>query len=96
MALTATLDEDQLHSLCSLYLNKSALIRNSVNHLNIKLNMCKYKPKRTSKGNENVVWIHTAKEISRIVREDYAIVYIDFVKDVELMVRSLKDIGLKM
>ena len=95
MALTATLDEDQLHSLCSLYLNKPVLIRDSVNRPNIKLNMCRYKPKRTCKGNENLVWLDTAKEIRRIAGEEYAIVYMDFVKDVELMVRSLKDAGVE-
>ena len=86
MALTVTLDEDQLQSLCSQYLLKPVLIRDSVNRPNIKLNIGKYKSKRTLKGNENLVWMETAREISRIVGDEYTIVYMDFRKDVDFMV----------
>lgn len=95
MALTATLDEDQLQSLCSQYHKNPVLIRDSVNRPNIKLNVGKYKAKRASKGNDNLVWMDAAKELSTIVGEEYAIVYMDFRKDVELMVSCLKDVGIE-
>ena len=95
MALTATLDEEQLRSLCSSYLDNPVLIRASVNRENIKLNICKYKPKKALKGNTSLVWMDVAKEIHNIIGEEYAIVYMDFKKDVELMVTCLKDSGVE-
>ena len=76
MALTATLDEEQLQSLSSHYLKKPVLIRDSVNSPNIKLNVTRYTAKRPVKEGRNLVWMDVANEIHRIVGEDYAIVYI--------------------
>ena len=37
----------------------------------------------------------TAREISRIVGDEYAVVYMDFRKDVDFMVKCLKDVGIE-
>ena len=65
----------------------------SVNLPNIKLKIGKYKAKRT--GNKNVVRMDTAKEIIQSVGDNYAIVYVDFRKDVDFMVNCLKDVGIE-
>ena len=95
MALTATLDEEQLQSLSSHYLKKPVLIRDSVNRPNIKLNVGRYTAKRPVKEVRNLVWMDVANEIRRIVGDDYAIVYMDFTKDVDLMVSCLKEAGIE-
>ena len=66
MALTATLDEEQLQSLSRHYLKKPVLIRDSVNRPNIKLNVGRYTAKRPVKEGRNLVWMDVANEIRRI------------------------------
>lgn len=93
MTLTATLNDHHLRTLCSEHLRKPVLIRSSVNKKNIKLNIGKYvfKNKKTIPD----PWESVARQIASAVNEEYAIVYMDFKKDVEVMVKSLKEAGIQ-
>ena len=88
MALTTTLSDHQLHVLCKEHLRKPVLLKSSVNKKNIKINIDKYclDTKRSSKA----LWDSVAKQLVAAIQEDFAIVYMDFKKDVEKMVQSLK------
>ena len=93
MTLTATLNDHHLRTLCSEHLRKLVLIRSSVNKKNIKLNIGKYVFK--NKKSISDPWESVARQIASIVNEEYAIVYMDFKKDVEVMVKSLKEAGIQ-
>ena len=43
----------------------------------------------------HIIRMDTAREISRIVGDEYAVVYMDFRKDVDFMVNCLKDAGIE-
>ena len=97
MTLTATLSQAQLQSLCDDYLRNSVLIKGSINHSNIKLNIKSYvqskKSKSGSDGSANSkegIWSTCAMDVKNITGDEYAIVYMDFRSDVELMTSSLK------
>ena len=98
MTLTATLSQTQVQSLCADYLKNPVLIKGSINRSNIKLNIKSYvtsKKKRSSRSavKENTkedIWSECATDIKNISGDEYAIVYMDFRSDVELMTSSLK------
>ena len=91
MALTATLNEEHLKALCQNYLRKPVLIKSTVDRPNINLNVSKYQIKRPVKGDKSLVWIDASRQISNLLAEEYGIVYMDFKKDVELMLICLKE-----
>lgn len=93
MALTATLNEEQLKLLCEKYLSKPVLIKSTVDRPNIKLNVGKYQTKRAVKGDKSLVWMDTSRQISDLLVDEYGIVYMDFKRDVELMLRCLQESG---
>lgn len=98
MTLTATLSQTQVQSLCMDYLKNPVLIKGSINHSNIKLNIkscvtSKKKKSSRSAVKENTkedIWSECAMDIKNISGDEYAIVYMDFRSDVELMTSSLK------
>ena len=98
MTLTATLSQTQVQSLCADYLKNPVLIKGSINHRNIKLNIkscvtSKKKKSSRSAVKENTkedIWSECATDIKNISGDEYAIVYMDFRSDVELMTSSLK------
>lgn len=93
MALTATLSEQQLRTLCTDHLRKPVLLRSSVNKKNIKINIETY---NCASGRSSVkTWSSVAKQLVATIQEDYAIVYMDFKNDIKLMVESLKAAGLQ-
>lgn len=98
MTLTATLSQTQVQSLCMDYLKNPVLIKGSINRSNIKLNIkscvtSKKKKSSRSAVKENTkedIWSECATDIKNISGDEYAIVYMDFRSDVELMMSSLK------
>jgi len=87
MAVTATLDESQLQELCSTCLRLPILVRGSIDRKNTKINISDYKyNNRVAKDDR---WLKTAEQLKSIINDDYAIVYMDFKKDVDLMVNLL-------
>ena len=92
MALTATLNDHQLHVLCTEHLRRPVLLKSSVNKKNIKINVDKYymDTKKSSKAS----WDSVAKQLVSAIQDDFAIVYMDFKKDVDKMVHSLKEAGI--
>ena len=92
MVLTATLSEEHLNLLCKNYLRIPVLIKSTVDRPNIQLNVGKYQAKRPVKGDKSLVWLDTAKQISNLLADEYGKVYMDFKKDVELMVNCLKKV----
>ena len=64
------------------------LLKSSINKKNIEINIEKYctDTKRSDKG----PWDSVGKQLDIAIQEDFAIVYMDFTKDVEKMVQSLK------
>ncbi len=93
MALTATLNDSQLIDLCKNYLRRPVLVRSSVNKRNVKINIEHYDTVRKSSGKDK--WKKVAQNIVKTVQSDYAIVYMDFRKDVELLVDSIKEAGIQ-
>ena len=93
MALTATLRDKQLRELCMEHLRRPVLLKGSVNKRNIKINIESYK-KEPGKSGKNT-WTSVAKQLVSAIQEDYAIIYMDFKNDVNLMVESLKSAGLE-
>lgn len=93
MALTATLNEEQLKSLCENYLSRPVLIKSTVDRPNIKLNIGKYQTKRPVKGDKSLVWMETSRQIGDLLGEEYGIIYMDFKRDVELMLSCLEECG---
>ena len=91
MALTATLNEEQLNLLCENYLRQPVLIKSTVDRPNIKLNVGKYQTKRPVKGDKSLVWMDTSRQIRDLLADEYGIVYMDFKRDVELMLTCLKE-----
>ena len=91
MALTATLNEEQLNLLCENYLRQPVLIKSTVDRPNIKLNVGKYQTKRPVKGDKSLVWMDTSRKIRDLLADEYGIVYMDFKRDVELMLTCLKE-----
>ena len=91
MALTATLNEEQLKLLCENYLKKPVMIKSTVDRPNIKLHVGKYQAKRSVKGDKSLVWMDTSRQISDLLGNEFGIVYMDFKKDVELMLSCLKE-----
>jgi ATP-dependent DNA helicase RecQ len=89
MAVTETMSEDQLNSMC----DWPVLIRSTVDRPNIKLVLGKYHAKRPVKGDKSFVWMDPARQIHDLFGEEYGIVYIDFKRDVELMCKCLKEAG---
>ena len=92
MALMATLSEQQLRVLFTEHLCKPDLLKSSVNKKNIETNIDKYyiDTKRAKKAS----WDSVAKQLVAAIQEDFAIVYMDFKKNVEKMVQSLKEAGI--
>ena len=98
MTLTATVSQAQLESLCADYLKNPVLVKSSINRINIKLNMKSYvisRKKTNSSSDEKTnrkeeIWSQCAKDKKNISGEEYAIVYMDFCSDVELMTSLLK------
>lgn len=74
------------------HLHKPVLLKSSVNKKNIKINVDKYyiDTKRANKAS----WDSVAKQLVAAIQDDFAIVYMDFKKDVEKMVQSLKEAGI--
>ena len=64
----------------------------SVNRSNIKVNLGRYTAKRPVKEERNLVWMDVANEM---VGEEYAIVYLDFRKEVDLLISCLKEAGIQ-
>ena len=91
MALTATLNEEQLKLLCENYLKKPVMIKSTVDRPNIKLHVGKYQTKRSVKGDKSLVWMDTSRQIRDLIGDEFGIVYMDFKKDVELMLSCLKE-----
>ena len=91
MALTATLNEEQLRLLCENYLKKPVMIKSTVDRPNIKLHVGKYQTKRSVKGDKSLVWMDTSRQIRDLLGDEFGIVYMDFKKDVELMLSCLKE-----
>lgn len=91
MALTATLNDSQLGDLCKNYLRRPVLIRSRVNKRNVKINIENYETVHKKSGKEK--WKNVALYIVKTVQSDYAIIYMDFRKDVELLVDSIKEAG---
>ena len=91
MTLTATLSQAQLQSLWADYLKNPVVIKGSINHSNIKLNIKLYTRanKNTSNSDEKKNWSECATDVKNISDNDYAIAYMDFRSDVELMTSSL-------
>ena len=97
MTLTGTVSQAQLESLCADYLKNPVLVKSSINRSNIKLNMKSYviSRKKNSSSDEKTnrkeeIWSQCAKDKKNISGEEYAIVYMDFRSDVELMMSLLK------
>ena len=97
MALTATLSKGQLQSLCVDYLRNPVLIKSSINRSNIKLNIKSYvhtkKSTSSTDGNSSSkegIWCACATDIKNITGDEYAIIFMDFRSDVELMTSSLR------
>ena len=80
MALTATLNEEQLKLLCEKYIKKPVMIKSTVDRPNIKLHVGKYQTKRSVKGDKSLVWIHTSRHIRDLLGEEFGIA---FKKDVK-------------
>ena len=93
MALTATLNDSQLNDLCKNYLRRPVLIKSSVNKRNVKINVEGYDTVHKRCGKD--MWKKVAQYIVRTVQSDYAIVYMDFRKDVELLVDNIKEEGIE-
>lgn len=98
MTLAATLSQTQVQSLCADYLKNPVLIKGLINRSNIKLNIESYvtsKKKKSSRlavkeNTKEHIWSECAMDIKNISGDEYAIVYMDFRSDVELMTSSLK------
>ena len=97
MALTATLSKGQLQSLCVDYLRNPVLIKSSINRSNIKLNIKSYvhtkKSTSSTDGNSSSkegIWCACATDIKNITGDEYAIIFMDFRSDVELMTSSMR------
>ena len=98
MTLTATLSQTQVQSLCADYLKNPVLIKGSINRSNIKLNIKSYVTSKKKKSSRSVIkentkediWSECATDIKNISGDEYAIIYMDFRSDVELMTSSLK------
>ena len=88
MALTATLNEEQLKLLCEKYLKKPVMIKSTVDRPTIKQNVGKYQTKRSVKGDKSLVWMDTSTQIRDLLGDEFGIV---FKKDVELMLSCLKE-----
>lgn len=80
MALTATLNEEQLNLLCEYYLRQPVLMKSTVDRPDIKLNVGKYQTKRPVKGDKSLVWMDTSRQISDLLADEYGLVYMDFKK----------------
>jgi RecQ family ATP-dependent DNA helicase len=93
MALTATLSDMQLQDLCRNYLRRPVLIKSSVNKKNTKINIEKYETVHKKAGKD--MWKNVAEHIVKTIQDDYAIVYMDFKKDVDLLVENLKEAGIE-
>ena len=94
MALTATLNDPQLRDLCLNYLRCPVLIRSSINKRNKKLNITSYGTVNKKSGCE--MWKNVVQHIVNTVDADYAIVCMDFKKDIELLVGSIQDCGISL
>ena len=100
MTLTATLNQSQLQNLCESYLETPVLIKGSIDRNNIKINIKPYvqsKKRSNSSGcsesssnPKQEIWTATAMDVKNITGDEYAIVYMDFKSDVQLMTSSLK------
>ena len=77
MALTATLDENQLQQLCRDFLKKPVLIKDSINRSHIKINIAKCNPKRGNKGDKRVFWSETSRQLINLIGKDHSIIYMD-------------------
>ena len=98
MTLTATLSQAQMQSLCADYLRNPVVIKGSINRSNIKLDIKPYVTSKKKKNSRSAVkentkgdiWSECAMDIKNMSGDEYAIVYMDFRSDVELMTSSLK------
>lgn len=62
-----------------------------MNKRNVKINIENYETVHKKSGKEK--WKNVAQYIVKTVQSDYAIIYMDFRKDVELLVDSIKEVG---
>ena len=76
MALTATITDSQLENLAKNYPRSPVLIRGSVNKKNTKLNIEQYQTVHRRERDD--MWDGVAKTLVDTIRDDYAIVYMDF------------------
>lgn len=87
MALTATLGNTNIRKLCKDYLCSPVLIRGSVNRKNIKLSIANYQMDKNSQkarnDNEFASWNLLSSNLSKLIGERYAIVFMDFANEVK-------------
>ena len=89
VALTATMNERDLKSLCSDYLTQPVYIRGSVDRPNIRIDIGRYTyaRKNANKGihTSRDCWKTVAKEVARWIGSNFAIIYMDFTNEVKEM-----------